>query len=94
MISAGTMSVLESGPREAFLLAHLFGGEDKLQTAMVFAEFPKKVSTAKRHPHSHPSQWDIWNGNYYSANWHSTGLQHFHVLPEPLKNASSHKMPL
>lgn len=44
MLSAGTTSVLESGPREAFLLAHLFRDKDKLQTAMVFAEFPKKES--------------------------------------------------
>lgn len=50
------MNVLEFVPSEAFLLAHLSGDEDKLHTAMVFAEFPrKKVSTTRRYPHSHHS---------------------------------------
>lgn len=50
------MSVLKFVPSEAFILAYLSGDEDKLHTAMVFAEFPRqKMSTAGRHPHHPPT---------------------------------------
>lgn len=56
MISPSIMSVLKFVPSEAFLLAYLSGDEDKLHTAMVFAEFPRqKMSTAGRHPHHPPT---------------------------------------
>lgn len=57
MISPSIMSVLEFvASEEAFFLAHLSGDEEKINTAMVFAEFPrKKMSTAGRHPHFYPS---------------------------------------
>lgn len=55
MISPGIRCVFEFVPSEAFLLAYFSGDEDRLHTAMVFAEFPrKKLSTAGGLPHSQP----------------------------------------
>ena len=59
MISPIIMGVLEFMPSEAFLSESLSGDEDKLYTAMVFAEFPReKMLTLSPHQVEH-LEWEL-----------------------------------